>query len=163
AIACSAAYPTLVGPDTLRPDHIASLMRSDKVGAETKSSVVRRLRDFTNAPKDGFQATAQYALWSRAALEPADIDLVRAGGADTASVIALLAQGGDQVPTADLQHQLREIGRPYSPVADRGGQRTRLPASDEIRSILRRLQNADIVESFRTTRNGEISVKTAPG
>lgn len=145
AIINSRSFIDLAGPDTLKTAHIAPLMRSTKISVPIQRAVLGRLEQFDAVPRNAFQAVADSALNSRLVLTAYGIEMVRRGGARTASVLALLAQAGDRITVDELRQTLRGLGEPYSTIADTGKRRPKLDDSPAIRTILERLRGAGIV------------------
>lgn len=145
AIVRSRKFIDLAGPDTLKTAHIAPLMRSTKVSVGVQRAVLTRLPEFNTVPRDAFQAVADNALASRLVLTAHEIEMVRRGGARTASVLALLAQAGERVTVDELRQTLQALGEPYSVIADKSRRRPKLKNTTAIRAILRRLEGAGVV------------------
>ena len=156
AIVSSERYVDLIGPETLKPAHIAPLVRSRNIGATIRVEVLKRLDDFSGVPKDAYQAVAESALESRISLTAAGIETVREGGATTGSVLELLVHARTQITTDEVRRTLRNLGAPYAVVADKGTQRPQLTDTTTIRAILDRLKEAGVVSRYKAEKGGKL-------
>ena len=145
AIVSSRKFVDLAGPDTLKTAHIAPLMRSTRVSVDVQRAVIGRLAEFDSVPRDAFQAVAERALASRLVLTIPGIEMVRRGGARSASVLVLLAQAGERITIDELRTTLRSLGEPYSVIADKGKRRPKLDDISAVHTIVQRLLGAGIV------------------
>jgi hypothetical protein len=158
AITKSRQYANMVGPATLKLEHIAPLMRSRKVDQAVQREVTNKVSGFSGVPKDAYQAVAECALASRVVLNTSGIEMVREGGASTALVMQLLAQAGDRITTDEVRQIMRGLPEPYSVLADKGTQRPTVPDTSANQTILDRLREAGIVSQTKPEKASRLRV-----
>lgn len=145
AIVNSRNFIGLAGPDTLKASYIAPLMRSTKVSVAVQRAILNRMAKFGAVPRGTFQAVADNALASRVVLTASGINTVQSGGASTTSVLKLLAGANGRITVDELRQTLRNLGKPYSVIADKSKRRPKLDDTPALRTILERLEDAKIV------------------
>ncbi|WEO78700.1 hypothetical protein BJQ94_06630 [Cryobacterium sp. SO2] len=148
AILKSARFRELLAPETLASEHVAPLMRSPRIDNNLRNHVATMLPTFTHVPRDAYQAVAEAALQNKIILSAPTIEMVFIGGASQQIVVELLARAGDRITSDELRGMLRQLGEPYSLIADKGRHRPKLDDSLLHRLILDRLQLAGVVSQY---------------
>lgn len=158
AISKSGHYAELLSPETLAPEYIAPLLLSDNVSDDLRPLVVNMMRTFPKVPREAYVAVAQAALQQRLTLKASGIELVLKGGVSPTTVVKLVADNIDRMTLEELQGLLRQLGHPYSRIADRGWSVTWFDKTPEHQSILNALQLGGIVSRFPIDAEGRIKV-----
>jgi len=158
AILHSAAFHTFVGPDVLASSFLEPALRSERLSAEVRTALARALDEWSIVLPGVFQAMADSALRGRILLPPKQISALPSGGVPPATVLDVLAQAGDRIPLEALQSTLRQLGEPYSLIADHTRRRPRVRAAQSTMAVLDRLKDEGIVSGVQPAQGGWVRV-----
>ncbi|WP_098464101.1 hypothetical protein [Isoptericola jiangsuensis] len=155
AIAASANYVTFISPDLLPPAEVGALLRSSRVAAEVKDTVVAQLPEYTGAlDATGLRPIAAWLIETRTAVAPEVIEHLVSKGLAPHLVIALVDVAEQRVDIERLRSILRSLGDGYTEIADVGTKRPVLRGDPAHRRVVERLRQAGIVSQVRDEKDG---------
>ncbi|MDM7991510.1 hypothetical protein [Arthrobacter sp. zg-Y877] len=146
-IRMSQNFLNFASPDTLQPQYLVSLFRSEELGP-AHAAIAGALHSYTDVPRAALEAAAKRAVEGAFTIDAAWIDMMRKGGVGVTVVIDLLAVADGDVTLTELRAILRALGAPWAKIADRGYGVHEVLDSPAAKSVLERLKAAEIVSKF---------------
>lgn len=154
AIAKSMAFATFLDPRVLPAKHLAPFFTSTRVDPVLKETVLERLDEFLpGGARAAANAAGRHALARRVVLNFEQLQALRAGAADTATLIELISRG-TSLSDDELRALLRQLGTRYASIADPGTSRPLVPDDEAHRTIVARLQAAGVVSKAVEDKGG---------
>jgi hypothetical protein len=160
AIRASTEYENFVSPATLPSEHLPQIMSSQKITSGLRSAVLKQINKglFPNVPKSAYEAIAEADFRGDLNLTWVGIDLLIKGGVNQSRIINLVARKVASLELEELQVLLRNLGNPYSRIADKGWSTTKLDDTPEHHAILESLKRGGIVSNFRAGSDSKLKV-----
>lgn len=160
AIGVSVEYENFVSPATLASEYLPQIMSSPSISGGLRSAVLGQIHEglFPNVPKSAYEAIAEADLRGDLNLSWAGIDLLISGGVSQSRIIELVARKIASLKLAQLQVLLRNLGGPYSRIADKGRSITKLDDTPEHHAILESLRRGGIVSRFPAGLDSKLKV-----
>lgn len=157
-ISVSKNFTTYMTELSLSSNDLSSIA-SERVPHAVKDALIEKLDTF--APQLDPKGATALARWAaeQGRRPTADAIVTMAEKGDTRNARPILKLLGAQAATIDfdlLKSALNALGKPYSQLTTRGKDRPRIAVFDGAAAVLDRLQNENIVSSFKENTNRQV-------
>ena len=151
-ISKSKRFASFMTPVQVPVGDVAPLLHSGTVPKAVKEALVERVSEFTvGANRVTFMAVAEYAVQNNTALRIGDIARLATGQVPAHIVVRLLESLLPGLTLAEVAPTLASLGGDYANVAQRNGKRPALPNTPADLALVRRLEELDVVSTYRTS------------
>lgn len=158
-IQVSREFKNYITPELLCGD-LADFLSSDKIGLDTKISIVERAEEFTeNCSKNDLEQLAQFAIEQNITLSPNVVEDMASNDIDTKDIILLLAP--NLTPSMDSEQLFRILELlkgDYSQLVSKGKDQPKIPNTPENQKLIDALKALEIINSVKEIADGFIKI-----
>lgn len=156
-IALSDNFSSFVGPDSLSARYVSGLLR-DKQLKKLHYPVVAVLSEYSDLPRDAYEAFAEGAMAGEWKLNFGGVRMALEGGVGERMTLELTAKFIDRLTGDELRSLLRMLNSPWEKIADPGFGLKEVADTPSARVILDRLKTEGVVSKYAPHGTGRLRV-----